>query len=1052
MSRRSNSETSTRGRVVAIVVLLALAAGSCSAGNDDATPVNSTSEDSTGLVAASAAAATMVNDALGGGRGVQDFIVHLDLARVTDTGPVSFYEDVLNVAGEGAGEAMDLPGGFTWSPVDSLDGEVLDADGELLPTISLDFGLLHATPALLESVRDGASDEVLELLDAARTLDVGLFVELTTPDFEQRRVNVQAGDVSRVDLTFVDAIAPGDTLQSVYLFGQSLPNPDTSAEKGLDPHELLVQRWNAGLVRFLQATDGKLAAVTDNTIAVVQGSSLKLQDFKFFVPLGGAISGIGSVASISALLALTPAAAACIAAPVVCGLLLGGGLAFGGLVGGVGAHISNLPDEPSECTLGSDTQPPAEPDPEPQDPAVSDEPVVFLPAGPSINREASKGLGTRSYRTQGRLFQQSGGGSGCGNLSGDVHMRTFDQKRYDNQAVGEFLAFEGGDATIQVRQEPIGDSGRVSVATAVAAQVGDSSVSLHLLDGGSTWIDGQRTAVERGASVAVDDGAVLWTGSGWTIVWADGTTVWIEHHGSHVSLLVRPATPDVAGLFGNLDGNRDNDFATREGSQLSADLERDFEAFYGTFVNSWRITEEESLFQYEEGESTSTFTDLGFPAAPTNIDELDLAARADAETLCIDGGVIIAAVLTNCVLDVAHTGDLSFVLAAMLDQLTARGVSRTELSAGTGAVTAGPARLTEISGADLATGEGLVLVRASDEDGRVILRAFDVETRALRWTVADVDPSCRPVIVDGHGVVARVANSSERLGDDRSALVLLSLVDGSELARFVGDGDDVLVGCAATLNATGDVVIHIANNQARGFRIGDDITLLWRHEFEGPVGGHSPAVDGNFVVTSFLDSEGAVALTSLGAETGDVASSIALPGRFPRTSPAAIEPIGDGLLAISTEGNLNVDAAISLVDASGGELAVTWVQTYGEDDIAAPPHLVRLGDELIGWTYSGGRQQLAGFSVETAELLWLHVPQGGAAHNQVVVFGDDTAVISASPTAWLEYVDGDSRESSVVDLPGNYLQPQQLTVLMDGTLVVTGATNDGRFYLEFIDR
>jgi hypothetical protein len=355
-----------------------------------------------------------------------------------------------------------------------------------------------------------------------------------------------------------------------------------------------------------------------------------------------------------------------------------------------------------------------------------------------------------------------------------------------------------------------------------------------------------------------------------------------------------------------------------------------------------------------------------------------------------------------------------------------------------------------VGGADLATGDGLVLVRATDEDDRVVLRAFDVETQTLRWSAVDVDPTCRPVVVGGLGVVAQVANGSERLGGDRSALVLLSLDDGSELARFVGDGEDVLVGCAAALEVSDDIVIHIANSQARAFRVGDEITLLWQHRFDGPVAGHSPAVDGHFVVSSFQQGDEGVALTSLNAETGEVASGITVPGRSARPSPAAIEPIGESRLVISTDGNLNVDPALTLVDATDGDLSVIWSQHFRQG-YGAVSQAVRLGDELVGWSDRGEGLRLAGFSLETGEWVWSHIPEGNGVPDDVAVIGDDTVVISAFPKAWLESIDGETRTWRALELPDNFGGPQQITVVGDRTVVVTGQTDDRGVYLAFVE-
>jgi hypothetical protein len=585
-------------------------------------------------------------------------------------------------------------------------------------------------------------------------------------------------------------------------------------------------------------------------------------------------------------------------------------------------------------------------------------------------------------------------------------------------------------------------------------------------------VDGEFLDLETQESVDAGALHVERSRGGVRVVDGDGNVVSVDiFAGSHLNVIVTPSDEGPwRGLMGNRNGDPNDEFQTREGEDLGS--RPDYQTIAGVFADSWRITSQESLFEYDPGETTETFANARFPVAyPDEPLREVLTAQvnrsAQAEAVCRLAGITDPDLLAECAFDFQVSGNVSFVRASArversvsLD-LTASTVPTPPTAptvqadpASDERFTVGPARLTEISGADLATGAGLVLVRAADEDNRIILRAFDIETRALRWSAADVDASCGPVVMEGLGVAALVAHGSERLGADRSALVLLSLEDGSELARFVGDGEDVLVGCPATLNASGDVVIHIANSQARGFRIGDDITLLWRHEFEGPVGGHSPAVDGHFVVNSFLPGEGdGVAVTSLDAETGEVSSAIALPGRLTRSSPAAIEPVGDGRLAISTNGNLNVDPALALVDASSGGLDVIWVQTFRQG-FGAVPQAMRLDDQVVGWSDRGEGLRLAGFSLATGEWIWSHIPEGSGTPGDVAVVGDDTVVISAHAVAWLEYVDGETRRWRVVDHPEHperYSQPQQITVVADRTIVVTGATHDGGFYVEFVD-
>ena len=66
--------------------------------------------------------------------------------------------------------------------------------------------------------------------------------------------------------------------------------------------------------------------------------------------------------------------------------------------------------------------------------------------------------------------------------TGDPHLRTVDNTRYDMQAVGEFTwaTVSSGGFTVQVRQQPVHGSRRVALTTAVAADVGGDRVTFAI--------------------------------------------------------------------------------------------------------------------------------------------------------------------------------------------------------------------------------------------------------------------------------------------------------------------------------------------------------------------------------------------------------------------------------------------------------------------------------------------------------------------------------------------------------------------------------------------
>ncbi len=252
-----------------------------------------------------------------------------------------------------------------------------------------------------------------------------------------------------------------------------------------------------------------------------------------------------------------------------------------------------------------------------------------------------------------------------------MHFSNFDGWSYDSQAAGEFLVFENGATDIQLRAEPLPGSEVASIATAVAVSVGDHTISMHL--GGATWIDDEPVEIRRGQTIAVGEAALLWSGGEWVIVWPDGTRVKVSNAQptavdgvGQVMLFVTSSASRSSGMLGNADGDPTNDWVTRTGTQLHYDIRFEFESFYADYVDTWRITQDESLFHYGPGESTETFTIEGFPSRHITVEGLEPEARTEAEAVCEDSGITREDLLEDCILDVALTGDTGFAYATYL--------------------------------------------------------------------------------------------------------------------------------------------------------------------------------------------------------------------------------------------------------------------------------------------------------------------------------------------------------------------------------------------------
>jgi len=657
------SRARRRGYRLSFVVAAAVLVSACTSSGTDrgVAPTSSTTP--------AVAAADLMNRAVGGTQSVQDFAVHIDMAKQTANGPVSFYQEVIDHAATGQGEPIDLAGGFTFAPTTSIEGWEVDSEGDQLPSLSVDFALLAATPELLgttqaeliDTLRSGGNADVADSLTGADPTGTQMLVEIVTANFAQRRTHVGPGDRSLVDITFT-SVQPGDKLTSVYLFGQTLPG-DPAAEEGMSTYELFTYRWNLGLVSFL-AGDGGISTVIDESVDALKGSTIMSRETKKAILAAAryraALNGVtiaddlitrsreyseGTIpvdedtvvliirdrlVSMSKdrfilYMANTAAVAACEA--------LAAGMNKRNAEAG-----SPVTDTPSpEAGVDSATTTTQKPGPgpmscEPNPPRYQDTKLFLSAPAPAA-------------------------------IYGDVHVLTFDGKTYANQAAGEFALFDNGVATMQLRTEPFENSETVSVATALAARVDGHRVSIHA--SGDTYIDEALTHLTRGEPRPIGDGALLWSPTGWVLAWPDGTAATITPHDGYLTILITPSANPSTGMLGNADGDPSNDLVTRTGAILAAAATR-FDSFYPEYIDTWRITNDESLFHYEPGEDTATFTIAGFPAAESNLESLREAAREAARDICRQAGITREDVMAGCILDVAVTGNESFAYAAFL--------------------------------------------------------------------------------------------------------------------------------------------------------------------------------------------------------------------------------------------------------------------------------------------------------------------------------------------------------------------------------------------------
>ncbi|MCP4110082.1 MAG: hypothetical protein GY749_31935, partial [Desulfobacteraceae bacterium] len=175
-------------------------------------------------------------------------------------------------------------------------------------------------------------------------------------------------------------------------------------------------------------------------------------------------------------------------------------------------------------------------------------------------------------------------------------------------------------------------------------------------------INGSPQELTGGDFTLPGGGIINRSGSDYTITWPMNSGM-VKIDDSSWGLLVRVYITDLQkgqliGLLGDADGNPQNDIVTRDGVNLGTDLL--FDELYPEYANSWRISQEESLFDYAPGETTETFTDHNFPRIIARYSDLSTDDRAYAEQICRQAGITNPVLLEDCILDVALTGEQGF--------------------------------------------------------------------------------------------------------------------------------------------------------------------------------------------------------------------------------------------------------------------------------------------------------------------------------------------------------------------------------------------------------
>ena len=261
-------------------------------------------------------------------------------------------------------------------------------------------------------------------------------------------------------------------------------------------------------------------------------------------------------------------------------------------------------------------------------------------------------------------------GMGSGISYGDPHLGTLDGLGYDMQGVGEFVMVEstrGAPISVQVRTTAV--NAYATEITEVATRLGTARVTIDGSRPDALWVDGHAVTFAPGEVIkAVGDGTIThYTQGGvdgWMITYADATkaALVVLDMGDRLDVTFA-ASPDrngdFRGLLGNFNGQAGDDLALRDGTQLSSNPT--FDQFYGQFVNSWRISQGESLLDYGAGQTTASFTNLAFPPGLLDINSLPTDVVAAAQAAVDAAGITDPTARQAALSDYLLTGDSSFI-------------------------------------------------------------------------------------------------------------------------------------------------------------------------------------------------------------------------------------------------------------------------------------------------------------------------------------------------------------------------------------------------------
>ncbi len=260
-----------------------------------------------------------------------------------------------------------------------------------------------------------------------------------------------------------------------------------------------------------------------------------------------------------------------------------------------------------------------------------------------------------------------------GGVQSDPHMYSFDGTHFEAQKAGEFILAKSllsDGFELQARFVDVQDSQVWSATTAIAMRLNGYRIGIYFKSG--QWffkVNGQSVQVNGLYDVGTGIKLSL-NGSTVSLTTSTGYAIKLGNYGTAIDTLevmIPPSTRgQIRGLLGDANGNGLDDFRLRNGTLIRSPI--DFSKL-NNFLEAWRISDAESLFDYENSESNTNFNDLSFPRdrkyySMFGITALSAEDRALAEKACKTAKIITPEIFRNCVFDIGLTKDEIWAIVA----------------------------------------------------------------------------------------------------------------------------------------------------------------------------------------------------------------------------------------------------------------------------------------------------------------------------------------------------------------------------------------------------